>query len=81
MEAQKEIVKKKNETMVGRTLPCIVDLPVDPHRGIWTGRTYSQAPEVDGLVVISGYEHSMGVIPKVRITAFSDYDLVGECVK
>lgn len=81
MEAQKEIVKTKNELIVGRTLPCIVDLPVDLHRGIWTGRTYSQAPEVDGLVVISGYEHSMGMLPKVRITDFDDYDLVGECVK
>ena len=67
--------------MVGKTLPCIVDLPVDLHRGIWTGRTYSQAPEVDGLVVISGYEHSMGMVPMVRITDFDDYDLAGECVK
>ena len=81
MEAQKEIVRKKNERMVGKTLPCIVDLPVDLHRGIWTGRTYAQAPEVDGLVVISGYEHSMGMVPMVRITDFDDYDLAGECVK
>jgi ribosomal protein S12 methylthiotransferase len=81
MEAQKGIVRGKNEMMVGRTLPCIVDLPVDLHHGIWTGRIYSQAPEVDGLVVISGYEQSMGMLPRVRITDFDDYDLAGECVK
>ena len=81
MEAQKAIVREKNETMLGQTLPCIVDLPVDIHRGIWTGRTYAQAPEVDGLVVLSGYEHSMGTLPTVRIKDYDDYDLVGVCVK
>ena len=44
------------------------------------GRTYRDAPEVDGLVFVSG-EASPGEIVRVRITSAMEYDLVGKVVR
>ncbi|MBE0426058.1 MAG: 30S ribosomal protein S12 methylthiotransferase RimO [Nitrospirae bacterium] len=81
MKAQKDIVKLNNKTLQGKVFPCIVELPVDEYGCIWTGRIYSQAPEVDGLVYVTGYEKTMGNITNVSIKGFKDYDLTAECIR
>ena len=57
-----------------------MELPVDEYGAVWTGRLYSQAPEVDGIVYVTGYNASMGKVVTIRITGFKDYDFFGECV-
>ena len=79
MGIQKQIVKAKNLALMGKTLPCLIELPVDEYGAVWTGRIYSQAPEVDGVVYVTGYHASMGKIVNLRIKGFKDYDLLGEC--
>ena len=44
------------------------------------GRTQQQAPEIDGVVLITGGSADVGSIVQVRITDSHDYDLVGEIV-
>jgi ribosomal protein S12 methylthiotransferase len=50
---------------------------------IFAGRTYRQAPEVDGMVFVkpsTGSEIKMGDVVKVRITESTEYDLWGRSV-
>jgi len=47
--------------------------------GISVGRTYRDAPEVDGLVIIQGEWPTNRMLP-VRITGAMEYDLLGEVV-
>ncbi|MGB9716029.1 MAG: 30S ribosomal protein S12 methylthiotransferase RimO [Thermodesulfovibrionales bacterium] len=82
MQNQKEIVRGKNSSLIGRTFPCLIELPVDEYGRVWTGRIYSQAPEVDGIVYLKNYNAKKGKrIVNVRITDFKDYDLIGECIE
>ena len=80
MDIQKGLVREKNTALTGRTYPCLIELPVDEYGAVWTGRLYSQAPEVDGIVYVTGYNASMGKVVTIRITGFKDYDFFGECV-
>jgi len=45
--------------------------------GISVGRTYRDAPEIDGLVIVAG-EKPVGHLAPVRITGAGEYDLWGE---
>lgn len=79
MEIQKELVKAKNEAFINKIFPCLIELPVDEYGSVWTGRMYSQAPEVDGVVYVTGYTETMGKVVNIRIKSFKDYDLLSEC--
>jgi ribosomal protein S12 methylthiotransferase len=79
MDIQKSIARANNMTLTGKIFPCLIELPVDEYGAVWTGRIYSQAPEVDGMVYVTGYDASMGKAVNVRIKGFKDYDLLGEC--
>jgi ribosomal protein S12 methylthiotransferase len=81
MDIQKRLVKTKNRSLKGKIFPCLVELPVDEYGGVWTGRMYSQAPEVDEIVYITGYNKNTQKIVNVRMKSFKDYDLIGECVE
>jgi ribosomal protein S12 methylthiotransferase len=45
--------------------------------GLSVGRSYRDAPEIDGMVLIPG-DLPLGKIVPVRITGAMEYDLVGE---
>ena len=50
-----------------------------PQDGVYIGRTYRDAPEVDGYVFVeSGRELLSGDMVRVKITAVNEYDLIGE---
>ena len=73
MELQQSISLQVNQSYVGKTLDVLVEGFND---GISIGRSYRDAPEVDGLVVIEG-KASVGDIVPVRITGSLAYDLTG----
>ncbi len=78
MELQQEIAFEKAEAMVGQILYCIIEgrLPED---GVYMGRTYRDAPGVDGCIFIRTEESLMtGDFAWVRVTGSHDYDLIGE---
>lgn len=75
MLTQQRISLAKNQRLVGQTLPVLIE-GNDPENGISVGRTYRDAPEVDGLVLIEGTIPAGELLP-IRITGAMEYDLVG----
>jgi ribosomal protein S12 methylthiotransferase len=71
MELQQGISLARNQQLVGRTLPILAEGVGD---GITVGRSYRDAPEIDGMVVVEG-ELPVGVLTPVRITGAMTYDL------
>ncbi len=77
MLLQQEISLARNREQVGRTLRVLVDGAGD---GLSVGRSYRDAPEIDGMVLLPG-EHPVGAFVTARITAGREYDLVGEVIQ
>ncbi|HEX7976284.1 MAG TPA: 30S ribosomal protein S12 methylthiotransferase RimO [Anaerolineales bacterium] len=73
MELQQGISLEINQALVGKTLDVLVEGHGD---GITLGRSYRDAPEIDGMVVVEG-ELPMGEIVPVHITGAMAYDLSG----
>ena len=78
MELQQEISFEKNEAMEGRRLFVMIEGKVaDEHA--YVGRTYMDAPGVDGLIFVQTMEELMtGDFVPVRVTGALEYDLIGE---
>jgi len=74
MALQQGISLARNQAQVGRTLEVLIEGQGD---GLSIGRTYRDAPEVDGLVLIPG-NLPIGEMVPVRITGATEYDLIGE---
>ena len=77
MELARKITRSRNQAQVGRELKLLVEGVGD---GLSVGRTYREAPEVDGLVLMEG-ERSLGEMPSVKITRALDYDLFAKVVQ
>jgi ribosomal protein S12 methylthiotransferase len=73
MELQQGISLAKNQQMVGRTLDVLVEGSGDD---LSVGRSYRDAPEVDGLVLVKE-ELPLGELVPVLITGAMEYDLIG----
>jgi ribosomal protein S12 methylthiotransferase len=73
MELQQGISLENNREWVGRTLDVLVE---GCKRGISVGRSFRDAPEVDGVVVIQD-DAPVGEMVRVRITGALPYDLIG----
>jgi ribosomal protein S12 methylthiotransferase len=76
MEVQQPISLAKNRALMGRALDVLIEGQGD---GLSVGRSYRDAPEVDGLVLVQA-ELPVGEIVAVHVTAALEYDLVGEPV-
>ncbi len=78
MELQQEIAFEKAQDTVGSTLLVMVEGKV-PDEHAYVGRSYKDAPNVDGFVFIqTGKELMTGDFVRVRITGSYEYDLIGE---
>lgn len=73
MELQQGISLQINQSVVGRTLDVLIEGYGD---GISAGRSYRDAPEIDGLVFVEG-KADLGCILPVKITGAMSYDLTG----
>jgi ribosomal protein S12 methylthiotransferase len=80
MCCQMDIASEKNQRHIGRTLQVLVEEDIGNH--MFVGRTYFQAPEVDGVTYVntaaSGRHLPIGRFAWTRITDAMDYDLMGE---
>ncbi len=74
MEAQKEISLKKYQAIVGERRVVLVEGP-QRERGLFRGRLQTQAPEIDGSVLLNG-KAGVGDCVEARITQALPYDLV-----
>ncbi|NOZ19704.1 MAG: 30S ribosomal protein S12 methylthiotransferase RimO [Planctomycetes bacterium] len=78
MTCQQEIAFRVNRGLIGMRVPVILDRPSDDSPDVWEGRTQGDAPDVDGMIYITGPNLRAGRIVTVRITGTEGYDLVGE---
>lgn len=74
MAQQQAISLANNQAMVGKGVQVLVEGAGD---GISVGRTYRDAPEIDGLCIVEG-EVEIGQMLTATLTAASEYDLWGQ---
>ena len=77
LEVQREISRRKLKLLVGRNLPVLIEGPHPETDLLLAGRLPTQAPEVDGGVIVTAGYAQAGEICRVHITAAHDYDLEG----
>ncbi len=78
MELQQEVSLDKSADMVGRVIPVMVEGKITDDDA-YVGRSYKDAPNVDGYVFINTNAQLMsGQIVNVSITGSMEYDLIGE---
>jgi len=78
MTLQVGISYQKNQKLCGKVLNMLIE-GVDQDNGILIGRTYRDAPEIDGLVIAEG-TGEVGELLPVRITAAMQHDLFGQAL-
>ncbi len=78
MEVQQSISLKKNLDKIDNIYEVLVEGRED---GMYFGRTYGDAPEIDNLVYFSSATHwEPGTFARVKVGQAYEYDLIGECI-
>ena len=76
MQVQADISAEWLAVFANERLSVLVDAPHPDWPGLHTGRTWFQAPEIDGLTYISGPDVHPGALVEADIVECRDYDLV-----
>lgn len=80
MELQQEIAFEFAERMIGKEVMVMIEGKVADENA-YVGRTYMDAPNVDGLIFVETNEEMMsGDFAKVKVTGALEYDLIGEII-
>ena len=80
MELQEEVIFDKNESLKGMETYAFIEGKVADENA-YIGRTYRDAPNVDGYIFINTDEELMtGDIVKVKVIGAYEYDLIGEII-
>ena len=84
MKEQAKIAKRKHKAMIGQRVRVIFEGESAESDLIWQGRMETQAPDIDGCVLINdapeGFAPVSGEMVNVLITEAQEYDLVGRIV-
>ena len=84
MRAQAKIAKRKHRAMIGRTVRIMFEGESNESELLWQGRMETQAPDIDGCVLINdapaGISPQPGEMVDVLIDSAQEYDLVGRIV-
>jgi ribosomal protein S12 methylthiotransferase len=83
MKLQQEIAFEAARAMVGKTVKAVIEGRItDSDIDVFTyvGRTYKDAPDIDGYLFINGVNRELitGDFVTVKITGSNEYDLIGE---
>jgi ribosomal protein S12 methylthiotransferase len=81
MLIQQQIAFERNKDKVGKVMTVLVDSKSEQQDGYYIGRSQSEAPEVDGMVMLYGDGIKAGNFVKVKVTNWSDYDLIAQTLK
>ncbi len=82
MKLQQSVVFAHTSKLVGNTYEVLVEGKIADEENVYIGRTYMDAPQVDGFLFLSSNEELMsGDIVKAVVTGAKGYDLVGELVE
>jgi len=83
MQIQQNISADIMESFVGKEIECIIDKVAEDDGFHFEGRSWFDAPDVDGIVYLTDNQNlaQVGDIVKVKVVEAWEYDLVGEVVK
>jgi ribosomal protein S12 methylthiotransferase len=85
MKTQAKIAKQKHKAMIGKQVRVIFEGESNESNLLWQGRMETQAPDIDGCVLINdapeGFIPTPGEMVNVLITEAQQYDLVGRIVQ
>ena len=76
MAAQQPIAFAFNRGLVGRRLDVLIDGPAPEGKNLWLGRTYADAPDVDGVTFVRGAHLEPGDLVGCEIVGAEGYDLI-----
>lgn len=80
MALQQGIAFEWAESRVGTTEDILIDAPLPEQDGVWIGRSRGEAPDIDGVVYVSGVDpesdFGVGSLVECEIVAADGYDLV-----
>ncbi len=79
MELQAGISLARLKKLQGKTLEMLVE-GINPEERLLVGRTYRDAPEIDGLAIATGIAKE-GDLVSIHVTNTTEYDIIGEKVK
>ncbi len=80
MLLQQDISSQKNDERVGKEIEVFVE-GYYPEENIYVGRSYGDAPDIDGYVFFASYRNlDSGSFVNILITKASEYDIVGEMI-
>ena len=84
MKAQSKIAKRKHQSLIGKTVRVLFEGESNETDLLWQGRMETQAPDIDGCVLINDAPEKLNPQPgefvNVLITEAQEYDLVGRIV-
>ena len=84
MKEQSKIAKRKHKALIGRTVRVMFEGESNESDLLWQGRMETQAPDIDGCVLINdapeGFVPVPGQMVDVLIEEAQEYDLVGRIV-
>ena len=80
MAIQQQIAFEWNESRIGTVEDVIIDSALPDQDGVWIGRTRGEAPDIDGIVYVSGVDPDLGIdvgsMVKCEVVASDGYDLI-----
>ena len=79
MADQQQIAFEYGESLIGYELDVLIDEQIE--EGLWQGRCFADAPEIDGTVFVRGENLTVGEYVPTEIVAIQDYDLVGQAAE
>ena len=84
MKAQSKIAKRKHKALIGKTVRVMFEGESNESELLWQGRMETQAPDIDGCVLINdapeGFMPQAGDLIDVQIEEAHEYDLIGRIV-
>ena len=80
LAVQQKIAFAWNESQVGKRIDVLIDSYIPGEEHAYLGRSYADAPEIDGSVYVTGENLSPGQIVPCEIVASQQYDLVAVAV-
>jgi ribosomal protein S12 methylthiotransferase len=79
MAAQRDVLSKRHRTIVGQTLPVLIDGPSPDMPLVLQGRLEGQAPDIDSVVYFDGCDasgYAPGTLVEAQVTRARGYDFV-----
>jgi ribosomal protein S12 methylthiotransferase len=80
MAAQQAIAFEWNASQVGQTVDVMIDRCISVEQNAYVGRSYADAPEVDGQVYVTGENLEPGQIVPCEVVAAREYDLIAVAI-